>query len=606
MENSLFEINAQNLRDYNNIDINEIEKKYIIEDILKIEIGDKEWLLQSMTNMEDAVEVWCDQFQDVTYLTTFMIYGFGDCRYIRSLNHRYPDNQIIVYEPCLSIVEIQMYDHDMTDIFTNKKIKIASGKSKRHLLETWFRMYIAYGGIDNTTFAILPNYNKMFEEDYEKYVKQIKDMLDFEIMTRNTFIIREDYRARGFLYNLDRFWMESSMKQIRNSFQKIDKNKYVAVLIAAGPSLDKNIKLLSEYKGKVFVVCVDAALRVAMKNGVRPDIVITQDPKFKDVSIFDNDYAKELPMIVSMTSDYKMVVKSKGRKFYNYEGENYIDYLTKDTSGELYGLHTGGSVANTAFSFIFQVAGFKDIVLIGQDLGYPENRLHASDVFYDEKKIDEEKDKGYFYVDSIDGGKVLTEFNMNQYRLWFESTMVDYPELNVIDATEGGALIHGTKISTLKDALAEYDDVEECDFEGLINSAEYLFDEKEREVIETKIEDSYNSLEDIIDKLNKQDKVYDKLDMLNRKGKYGTKEFKNCIKDIEDFHEWAQNDHNMDLIHIYTNEQEYATLDDMQKEISNTYDEIKLVVDSGKKLLKAYIDGAAKLKKEWTEMRKLH
>ena len=59
----------------------------------------------------------------------------------------------------------------------------------------------------------------------------------------------------------------------------------------------------------------------------------------------------------------------------------------------------------------------------------------------------------------------------------------------------------------------------------------------------------------------------------------------------------------MNLISLYTNRDEYAILDEMQKDVTNTYGEISLVIKSGKKLLNAYIDGANKLKKEWRKMR---
>ena len=606
MGQQLFEKNYKSLIDNNGtLELKELEYEKIADydECMRVTIDGKQWFLQSNVDRSHAINVWCEQFKNISYLTSFVIFGFGDRRYVRELYARYPDNSIIIYEPTEEILVRQMYIEDMSDILGNPHIKIAIGKNRRNLLEIWFKMFISYGGMETSQFAIIPNYNKMFEAEYEEYIEQIKQMIDWEIMNRNTKIVREDCRADGFLYNLDRFWKESGIAELRKTFDALDKEERAAVLIAAGPSLDKNIHLLSEYKGKVFIVCVDAALRVALKHKIRPDIIVTQDPKFKDTTMFDNEYAEQLPVIVSMTSDYHMVQKSKGRKFYISEGVEYVDYIVDGTKGELYGLHTGGSVANTAFSFIFQVAGFKNIILVGQDLGYPGNKKHANDVFYDEEMISEENHSGYFYVDSIDGGKVLTEENMNIYRLWYENVLVDYPELNVIDATEGGALIKGTKIQTLEEALHGYDNVESYDYEKLINNSDFLFTDKEKELVQDRIEKSYNSLDEMVEKLKKQEQVYDKLDGLNRKRKYGTNAFEKCIHEVEEFHKWANSNKDMNLISLYTNRDEYAILDEMQKDVTNTYGEISLVIKSGKKLLNAYIDGANKLKKEWRKMR---
>lgn len=573
------------------------------EELLYIDRGDVRWNLQSEYDKSMPIQVWCNQFGDISYLNTFMIFGMGDVGYVRELMHRYPENRIIIFEPEEEILAKQMCWMNLEDIFTNEKVKIVVGKQRRLSFETTFRVYVSYGDFDNIIYASIPNYTKMFEGEYVEYLKQIKDLVRREVLTRNTLIQREDCRGKDFLYNLELFWKESGIAELGRCFEPKVVEKCPAVLIAAGPSLDKNIQVLKEYQDRVFIVCVDAAIRVAYKYGIKPDLLVSVDPEFKDPSVFDNEYGKNTPIIVALTSDYRVVEKNKARKFYIYEGEGYIDDIIEDTNAEMYGLHSGGSVANTAFSFLHRGAGFKKIILIGQDLGYPDNRLHASDVFYDEKKIDESKNPGYFYVESIDGGQVLTEDNMNMYRLWYENVLRDYPDLTVVDATEGGALIHGTEIMTLRDALEKYTDQAIYEFSSIIEKADYLFTDDEKKSINQKVKRSYEKLDDVIDKLKSAEKIYDKLDVLNRKGKYTSKEFKKCINEISEFHQYTQEESEVELIRTFTNEGEYRVMDDLQAKESNVYDEIKLVVDSGKRLLQSYIQGARKLKKEWTCMK---
>ena len=360
MNNTTFEKNYGLLKRYNNVELEKENYAGEAKEYLTVLAEDKEWYLQSKVNMTEPVSAWCDQFENITYLNSFMIFGLGDIRYIRELSRMYPDNPIVVYEPCEEILANQMSKENMEDILTNSNIKIASGKNKRQLLETLFRKFISFSRLDNIEYAVIPNYTKIFKEEYEDYLKQIKEYVNKDVMTRNTLIVREDCRAKNFLYNLDCFWKESGTVELKRILSTINKDKYAAVLVAAGPSLDKNIEQLLNYKDKVFIVCVDAALRAMLKHGIRPDIIVTQDPEFKDPSIFDNVYAEEIPVVVSITSDFRMIKKCHGRKFYIYEGGIYLDYLMKETQGELYELHTGGSVANTAFSFICHVAGFKN------------------------------------------------------------------------------------------------------------------------------------------------------------------------------------------------------------------------------------------------------
>lgn len=602
--NDIFNKNYKMLRDYNCAIFFETEEyESSSDDRLIIEREGKKWNLQSKYDMRKPVQVWCDQFEKVSYLNKFMIFGMGDVSYVRELMHRYPDNMIIIFEPCEEILAKQMCHMDMDDIFTNENIKIVVGKQSRLSLEITFRTFVSYGDYDNILYASLPNYPKIFENEYTEYLQQIRNLVRREVMTRNTLIERQGCRGRNFLYNLERFYMESGIAELGKSFQRIDKTNCPAVLISAGPSLDKNIHVLKGYQDKVFIVCVDAAVRVAYKNGIKPDLLVTQDPKFQDPSVFENEYGRDIPILVALTSDYRIIEKNYARKFYVYEGESYIDDILEETNCEMFGLHSGGSVANTAFSFIQRVAGFKTIILIGQDLGYPKNRRHASDVFYGEKTINKEDEKDYFYVESIDGGQVLTEDNMNMYRLWFENVIEDYPELTIVDATEGGAMIHGTEILSLQEALEKYTDGKTYDFSGVINDAEDLFTDSEKEYIKKRIDKSFIKLDGIVEKLEAQREIYNQLDLLNRKGKYRTLEFQRCVEKISQFHEYTQKESEIELIRLYANKGEYQAMDELQAKESNVYDEIKLVVDSGRKLLDAYIEGGKELKREWMKIR---
>lgn len=604
--NRLFEKNYKVLKANHPLLVFEKETYDIpIDKILQQEVGECVWNLQSESEMDTPITIWCDQFEDCSYLNIFLIFGFGDYRYVKCLSEQYPDNLIIVYEPCEEILAKQMCSYDLTELFQKPTVRIVAGKKIRLLFEAVLSTFVTYNNINHLLYGVIPNYVKMFAEEFDEYRRKIKEFAEFEVVTRNTLILREDCRGKNFLYNLDRFWKETGISELAKALESVDKTKMPAVIVAAGPSLDKNILLLKEYQDKVFVLCVDAALRTAQKNGVKPNLIISTDPKFKDPTIFDNTYGKNLPLVVAVTSDYRILQKNGAKKFYYYERGEYIDRILQDTEGALHGLNTGGSVANGAFSLVTDFMKFQTVILIGQDLGYPDNRLHAKDVFYDEKEIKPEEDSIYFYVDSVDGGKVLTEENMNMYRLWYENQITDHPELTVIDATEGGALIHGTKIMTLAEALADYTDNSKVDFDALIANTPPLLSETDKNCVSKRIEESYQNIDSIIQKLKKQEKIYDKLDMLNRKGKYKTKEFKDCVKKMREFHSYIEEEPDIKLIQLYTNRGEYVVSDKLQTSVKNTYEEIKLVVDSGRELLHDYIAGAEKLKENWTLARQL-
>ena len=63
----------------------------------------------------------------------------------------------------------------------------------------------------------------------------------------------------------------------------------------------------------------------------------------------------------------------------------------------------GGCVANAAFAFV-QAMGFETIILVGQDLAYTDNKIHAGNRI-DDRKINTNQDN-YVRVKGVDGDNV--------------------------------------------------------------------------------------------------------------------------------------------------------------------------------------------------------
>jgi hypothetical protein len=59
-----------------------------------------------------------------------------------------------------------------------------------------------------------------------------------------------------------------------------------ALIVSAGPSLDKNIALLKNAVGKALIVSVDTALTPLMEAGIRPDFVLSIDPDISTNNAF--------------------------------------------------------------------------------------------------------------------------------------------------------------------------------------------------------------------------------------------------------------------------------------------------------------------------------
>ena len=59
-------------------------------------------------------------------------------------------------------------------------------------------------------------------------------------------------------------------------------------------------------------------------------------------------------------------------------------------------------------------------------------------------------------VDGWYGDMVKSRYDWIIYRNWFESAIQQLPDVEVIDATEGGALIHGSETMCLSEVIDTY------------------------------------------------------------------------------------------------------------------------------------------------------
>lgn len=580
---------------YVNIDEN---TKYV-QEYQYIDSNQQMWQLHDGVDVQRSVEAWCEQFQNVVHNTVFIVFGIGDVQYILEMCKRFPDNPMLFYEPCEeSILRIVM-DERLYEILNYENVIIVAGKDRLRHLEEMLYTILRYENMGVAKYATIPNYSKIWEDEYQQFISICKYANNKKIMDRNTLIMHQDAMFENYLFHLNRCLGESDLKHLQSALYNENIKEYPAVIIAAGPSLDKNIELLRQYHGRALLVCVDAALNTALKHNIIPDIVVSVDSIIKEIKALKSEEYAHLPVVLTMSNSRAVVEDYHGRLFYEIDGDSYTMQITGLNPKRNIGMEGGGSVANSAFSLIRSL-GFKKIIFIGQDLAYPDNKLHAKDAFEGEKDLDATDGK-YFYVDDIYGGKVLSESNMCMYREWFEKRIENYKDLEVVDATEGGALIHGTKIMTLKDALEVYCPEEKIDFKNKINNAGYFCDKQRREEIKTRLQELPSEIDNIVERLNHERKTYETLDMLNRKGKYQTKAFKECVNRIEEFTKYMDEQPEVQLMVRLVYKNSYEMRETIEKDEDNIYEDIKKIVDSGLKMIDAYIEAGDKIKKLWKE-----
>jgi len=217
-----------------------------------------------------------------------------------------------------------------------------------------------------------------------------------------------------------------------------------AVIVASGPSLDKNVSLLKEVQDNVFIVAALRSLPVLNAAGVIPDLVIQLDAENDDVA-------------AALSPDPKFPVKNflydamVNPGFLEIPAENYLWSLGQ----HFFDIHQALGTRPTPFMApsvsiysleLCHFLGFQSICFIGQDLaadGVKEYAENATNL------LPKHSNMGMFHIEvpGFFGGTVRTR-NSFEYQIkrcteiaiqWKNKT----PKINLVNATEGGAFIDG-------------------------------------------------------------------------------------------------------------------------------------------------------------------
>ncbi len=556
-------------------------------ELIGVKCHGRDWYMGSRYDNQYFVNKWVEDVVVNNYNAIIFVFGLGEPECIRKLIEKYPENMIMIYEPNISFLKSLMEIYDLTDIILNKKIHITAGEKGLQFLSSLCFYYFDVTNRDHCVFKKMPQYSRLYKVERIKWELVIQENNVKLIADKNSMRLFGREKLQNELDNIYYAAKNNSMRVVADEIMNTGLD--TAVLVSAGPSLEKNINLLRNVKGKALILAVDTAVKPVLKIGVRPDITITVDPH-KPIELFIyNDKLIDIPMVVNMHSNNKIIRDYEGKMFFSYDfSALFARFYEKDDYCSII-LNTGGSVANDGFSFLVE-AGIKKIILIGQDLAYPEKKTHISTAYEDEQKIQLDTDKKYFDIEDVYGNMVSTEENMNIYRKWFETAIKNNPQLTVIDATEGGAKIKGTRIMTFCDAIDEFvDKLPFADYESVIENIPNI----SNDIIEKRVEKMLELDTEMDESKNKIKKIlvlYDELDKLNREGKHASETFRRLINEIEEGSDEIEKSVLGILMMYVQDNADYEVLNEIYTNKASVYEEVKLVIDSGRKVLNGYLD----------------
>jgi len=299
-------------------------------------------------------------------------------------------------------------------------------------------------------------YSKYYEKFFSKQIIELNKLLIRAIKqiitnygndTIDTLIGIEHH-----IKNIPQMLTNPYYKQLKNK-----KNSELAIIVATGPSLVKQLPLLKEIQDYVTIISVDASMPILEKWNIVPDFVTSIERVEATAKFFENtskEFQEKIIKIHASLQHEKVLNNSYGKKILVMRPYSYNKFLELHKYGYL---GIGMSAANMAYELAYFL-GFKKIVLIGQDLAYAEDgHSHAEGHVYGKNEV-KFKDSDEYVTRYGGDGLIRTTRVWSMFRNFFERD-IEYTKkegIETINSTEGGARINGAIEMPFKEVIEKY------------------------------------------------------------------------------------------------------------------------------------------------------
>lgn len=331
-------------------------------------------------------------------------------------------------------------------------------ESNPKMLE-YAKAYGALDWIDNDKLHIVlnENENELFEEftgvgvDYNKAVLLISDWVyDFvgDELKQSIMDFSENQKASAryterfdvnYYNNIDKF--NGLIEELTDKQQEKNKNRNNEfIIVAAGPSLNKEMDYIKRSIGKKTIIAVDGALKKLLANDIYPDYVTAFDPNITLMHYIEGieDKTESMTLIADSVVYWKYLDSFRGPKYRVMAADSKLNVADRNKLG-LTDLGYHGTISGLAIEeAVF--FGAKRIELIGLDLSFPGGKHHADGIGVDVSG----NVSGNLEVVDVNGGLVSTNLTFDKFRREIEIQIDKYPEIEFVNLSKEGAFIRGS------------------------------------------------------------------------------------------------------------------------------------------------------------------
>lgn len=387
---------------------------------MALEENEKRWYLHSNRNPVEEARAWAKRNYRLEK-EKYVLFGWGMGYHVQELLNIYSDMDLTVIESDIGILYHSLHYGDWRNVL--ERITL--------VWDPEWKEISSLISMEEEVLLYRPVIQHVQNQRLRELMNRLVDRKDAIVDSASMFYqnIRENIRN-----------CTSYVDEIQNQLR----GKRI-VIVAGGPSLDKNIEQLKERPEDVVVFAVGTVYKQLLKRGIPINYVV-----ISDLLVYDQVAGIEhpdIPILLLATADRRISQQYQG-KIYLVCQQGYKEAADYARRKGYTCYSSGGSVATLALDIAIRSEP-RAIAFVGLDLAYYGTRMHASGT-------KRESFRGYEYQKekAWDGSELNTTKTFLHFRRWIEER-VQEPDatMRMVDATEGGIVKRGFIPMLLKEFL---------------------------------------------------------------------------------------------------------------------------------------------------------
>lgn len=356
--------------------------------------------------------------------------------------------RVVVFEPIAALFQTAASHIDFSELLPAKNARVALDEEHLNLIlrEMGLRRP------DQLKIIWSPFHQKQVAQMATWLPQFLAELFRDVTISRKTLAKLMPTFTRSTLHSLPYSYDKPPIDRLAGCFAGM-----AAVVVAPGPSLERNLIALRPYREHCLVFAVARTMRLLERYGIEPDFLVHNEAQDFYSAIHGCRNFVRTVFLLADQAHHKFYRAAATETFVFFNPTNLVwQWLEqKGLTQPRQFLETGGSVANEAFSAAL-LLGCRAVALLGQDLAVGKTFYADAEINrrFEHGKEDEAWVAGYY------GGQVKTMANYYHFLKWYQNRLNrlrrEACPTTLVNATEGGAHLKGFQHQPLHHFLATY------------------------------------------------------------------------------------------------------------------------------------------------------